>query len=162
MKNLKKLLCILLAVCLLTATVGCAKKDDAKAEEKPGDTMSLDEILTKLEEGLDLPVVEHISLDKDSFAYTAFATWQDGVEAMASEPPMSSVAHSVVVVRAKDSEQASALAKEMEQNADPRKWICVEAEKTAVVAHNATVLLVLSFEDVTDAMVARFNELWNS
>lgn len=160
MKNLKKLLCIVLAVCLLTAMVGCAKKDDAKTEEKPGDTMSLDDILTKIEDGVDLPTVMHTALDKDSFEYIAFAAWQDGVEAMVSEPPMSSVAHSVVIVRAKDEAQAQTLAKEMEQNMNPRKWVCVEAEKSEVIVHNRTILLVMSFEDTEQALKDNFDALW--
>ena len=35
------------------------------------------------------------------------------------------------------------------------------AEKTAVLVHNCTVLLVMSWSNVTDALTANFNALWS-
>ena len=53
------------------------------------------------------------------------------------------------------------LAADVEANLNPAKWVCVEAEKTAVLVHNCTVLLVMSWSDVTDALTANFNALWS-
>ena len=50
---------------------------------------------------------------------------------------------------------------DVEANLNPAKWVCVEAEKTAVLVHNCTVLLVMSWSDVTDALTANFNALWS-
>ena len=53
------------------------------------------------------------------------------------------------------------LAADVEANLNPAKWVCVEAEKTAVLVHNCTVLLVMSWSNVTDALTANFNALWS-
>ena len=58
-------------------------------------------------------------------------------------------------------EEAKKLAADVEANLNPAKWVCVEAEKTAVLVHNCTVLLVMSWSDVTDALTANFNALWS-
>jgi len=64
-------------------------------------------------------------------------------------------------MRAQDAETAKQLAADVEANLNPAKWVCVEAEKTAVLVHNCTVLLVMSWSDVTDALTANFNALWS-
>ena len=74
---------------------------------------------------------------------------------------INAVPHSVVLMRAQDAETAKQLAADVEANLNPAKWVCVEAEKTAVLVHNCTVLLVMSWSDVTDALTANFNALWS-
>lgn len=64
-------------------------------------------------------------------------------------------------MRAQDAETAKKLAADVEANLNPAKWVCVEAEKTAVLVHNCTVLLVMSWSNVTDALTANFNALWS-
>lgn len=76
----------------------------------------------------------------------------DGVEAIAADSLINAVPHSVVLMRAQDAETAKKLAADVEANLNPAKWVCVEAEKTAVLVHNCTVLLVMSWSNVTDAL----------
>ena len=84
-----------------------------------------------------------------------------GSPAESNAKPGDAVAHSVVLMRAQDAETAKKLAADVEANLNPAKWVCVEAEKTAVLVHNCTVLLVMSWSNVTDALTANFNALWS-
>ena len=143
---MKKLTALLLAVLLVFGLAACAGSP-AESNAKPGDTMTLQDILT--------------ALTKDNFEYFAFTAMPDGVEAIAADALINAVPHSVVLMRAQDAETAKKLAADVEANLNPAKWVCVEAEKTAVLVHNCTVLLVMSWSNVTDALTANFNALWS-
>ena len=123
---------------------------------------TLQDILTSITKAVaDLPDTETTALTKDNFEYFAFTAMPDGVEAIAADALINAVPHSVVLMRAQDAETAKKLAADVEANLNPAKWVCVEAEKTAVLVHNCTVLLVMSWSDVTDALTANFNALWS-
>ena len=72
---------------------------------------------------------------------------------------INAVAHSVCLLRAEDAAAAEELAKAVEENADPRKWICVEAEKKVVEQRGDLVLLGMSGTDLADQIVANFQAL---
>ena len=150
---MKKLTALLLAVLLVFGLAACAGSP-AESNAKPGDTMTLQDILTSITKDVaDLPDTETTALTKDNFEYFAFTAMPDGVEAIAADALINAVPHSVVLMRAQDAETAKKLAADVE--------VCVEAEKTAVLVHNCTVLLVMSWSNVTDALTANFNALWS-
>ena len=112
---MKKLTALLLAAMLVFGLAACAGSP-AEPNAKPGDTMTLQDILTSITKDVaDLPDTETTALTKDNFEYFAFTAMPVGVE----------------------------------------------AEKTAVLVHNCTVLLVMSWSNVTDALTANFNALWS-
>lgn len=80
-------------------------------------------------------------------------------EAYVSMPLIGSIAHQVALVRVSDGTDVAALAADMEANLDPRKWVCVEAEKTAVLTKDNMILVVMSTADVVDAATANFEAL---
>ena len=80
----------------------------------------------------------------------------EGAEAYISEPMMGSFAHSVVLVRLPDGQNAEEFASKMRSNADPRKWICVEAEAVKVSTKGNLVLLVMSSEDRVNKITSKF------
>lgn len=64
-------------------------------------------------------------------------------EALASESGVGSIAHSVVLVRTKDNADIEAIKDKIEDNVDPRKWICVGVEEDDVVVENKGNLIIL-------------------
>lgn len=129
-----------------------------------GDEMSLTEIVEELYNGYseeDLPVLETYELTSENFEWVAFIPYVEGYEAVASEPMMSSIAHSVVLVRVPDGTDVESVRSAIEANLNPAKWVCVEAEKTTVIAHNNTILMVMSTVDRVDTISANFDALWN-
>ena len=109
---MKKLTALLLAVLLVFGLAACAGSP-AESNAKPGDTMTLQDILTSITKDVaDLPDTETTALTKDNFEYFAFTAMPDGVEAIAADALINAVAHSVVLMRAQDAETAKKLAAE--------------------------------------------------
>ena len=80
-------------------------------------------------------------------------------EAAVSEAMIGSIPYSMVLVRVKDAANARAVAEKMKAGIDPRKWICVEAEKTIVKQKGDLVLLVMSKAETADAIAANFDKI---
>ncbi len=149
---MKKTVALLLVLILTCAFAGCGGGADSAL-----DSLSLSEIMEKCLDGVaDLPSVADIELNADNFSYFAFTDMPEGAEGLASEAQISAVAHSVVLVRVADKSEAETLAAQMEQNADPNKWICVGAEKVIVTQRGNVVLLVMSWTDTAQAIADNF------
>lgn len=124
------------------------------------DTRSLEELITKVTSNLgEMPVTGNMPLDSENFEFYTFASYIDGAEGIASEPMMSSIAHSVVLVRLPQGEDAQAFANKMKANADPRKWLCVEAEKVSVASKGNLAILVMSDASRVDKIISNFKNL---
>ena len=84
----------------------------------------------------------------------------DNVEyVVASEPMMTSQAYSLMLVKVKDGADANSIAKEMNENVDERKWICVTAEKIYSVASGDVVCLVMSNADTAKTVFESFKTI---
>ena len=153
---MKKLLCLFSILFLSLGVVGCGKKVETKNIEG-----SLEEIMVKLYAGIkeeEMPMmVENTPLTEENFQYYAF-TNAKYKEAIASESMTGSVAHSVVLIRLEDSKDAETVVKEIKEKADPRKWICVEAEKLYVLNKGDLVVLIMSNE-LADTIKTNFENL---
>ncbi len=139
---MKKVIYLFCAILVGGLLVGCA----AKKENIDG---TLPDIMEKLYAGLseeEMPMmVENITLDDENFEYYAFADVKYK-EAIASESMTGSIAHSVVLIRLEDAKDAEQAVEDIKKNADPRKWICVEAENTYVLSKGDLVVLIMSNE----------------
>jgi len=65
----------------------------------------------------------------------------------------------VALVRVSEGTDVAALAANIEANLDPRKWVCAEAEKTAVLTKDNMILVLMSTPEVVDAATANFEAL---
>lgn len=170
MKKLATILAVILSVSVFAA---CSQKpasstpnstpsssSSAPAEKKiEGD---LTELITKLYEGvpedkmvgtMETPVTAETS---ESFTGVTSDKYK---EAVASDAMINAQAHSVVLMRANSAEEAEALAKEVEEKANPNKWICTGAEKKIVDRVGDTVVLIMTFEDIADTIHQNFLNL---
>ena len=85
----------------------------------------------------------------------------DGVEAIDADALINAVPHSVVLMRA-GCRDGQAARHDVEANPEPgQSGGMSRPKKTAVLVHNCTVLLVMSWSDVTDALTTSFNALWS-
>lgn len=157
---MKKLLTIFAAIILVFSLASCKKNEQKDNTSSPVNDMALSDIMAELYKGIDdLPKTMDTELTKDNFESYTFVEYRDGYTGLASEAMIGSIAHSVVLVRLPDEETAKTFAKDMEKNVNPRKWICVEAEKTGIMQSGNTVLLVLSFQNEADAILNNFGKL---
>ena len=80
-------------------------------------------------------------------------------EALASESMTGSIPHSVVLVRVKDGANVEAIKEKIEENVNPRKWICVEAEEVEVESKGNLIILIMSSEATTQKIENSFKNL---
>ena len=95
--------------------------------------------------------------DADSVKYMTGLENGDKLQYLVvSEPMMSSQAYSLVIAKVKDGVDADAVAKEMSENIDTRKWICVSAEKLYATSSGDIVFLVMSSEEMAKPVYNSF------
>ena len=80
-------------------------------------------------------------------------------EALVSESGVGSIAHSVVLVRLNDASKAEETVTKIKENANPRKWICVEASNVIVKSKGDLVILIMSNEELAPRLDANFEGL---
>ena len=80
-------------------------------------------------------------------------------EALASESMIGSIAHSVVLVRTKEGADVEKIKETIKEKVNPRKWICVEAEKVYVESKGDLIILIMSKKELADDIKANFENL---
>lgn len=128
--------------------------------EKPAQTeKSLSDLMTTILSGVETPGYAITELAAEQYPLYLFIDQPKGAQAVTADALIGSIAHSVVLMRLPDGSDVSGIAKSIKDNADPRKWICVEAEKVIVKTKGDLVLLVMSTTDIADAIAANFDAL---
>lgn len=138
MKKTIKLL-LLLVVCMASLT-GCGSKT---IEGELSDIMQ--DIYTDINQE-DMPMLDNfnvLEMAPDNIEYYIGTKDIEYEEIYASEPMMSSVAYSVVLVRMKDGADIEGAKTKIKENVDPRKWICVEVPKEDVIVKSKGDLIIL-------------------
>ena len=126
----------------------------------PADGETLESLMDTILKGVETPKTETMPVEDELWENFVFVKKPEGAEAVVSEALISAIAHSVVLVRTADADEAETLAGEIEKHADPRKWICVEADKVTVSVHDNVILLCMSKTETCDAIVKNFDALW--
>jgi len=129
----------------------------ALAEENKGTSEgnvegTLEEIMTKVYEGIpeeNLPALMDMPVDSENVEGFLGTTEVSFKEALAREPMMSSVPHSVVLVRLNDAKDAPAAVEKIKASVNPRKWICVEASNVIVKSKGDLVILIMVDTEMT-------------
>ena len=127
-----------------------AKPEQTAAPKSAADTLSA--VLS----GIETPRYEIMPIDAESFESFFFVPYVQGAEAVTADALISSTAHSVCLVSLPPNVDAQNFAAQVKQKADPRKWICVEAESVQVKAKGNMVLLVMSDTKTANAIINNF------
>jgi len=145
---------ILLFVILITLT-GCKTKEI----EING---ALPEIMEKLYNGIskeEMPMaIENIELNEENIENYIGTKDIEYESAIASESMVGSIAHSIVLIRAKENSNYEEIAKKIKENANPRKWICVEAENV-IVKNKGNLIVLIMTNDLANKIEENFNNL---
>lgn len=102
------------------------------------------------------PISNDSADNKEFFLGTSDITITEG---MGSEPMISSVAHSLVLIRVPDGIDIKATMDKITKSVDPRKWICVEVKEENVKVVNYGNIIMLIMADNSQAYVDAFNSL---
>lgn len=147
---MRKILIGLLTVLALFTMGACTK------ETKETD---LSTIMNTVYKGLesDVPSTRRETLRDENIEYY-LGTKIDYVEGLASEPDMSSIAHSVVLVKVKDASKMEEIKKQIQENLNPNKWVCVGV-KEIKMASSGDILLVVMDDEIGDKMISNFKNM---
>lgn len=160
---MKKILSIVLVLTMIAGfAAGCAK-----APADNGGSANLTDSLTDIVDKIYAAhPIEISSLSTDAIDITD-TDWMlpqftglssaDGVkEAVISQPMMSSIAYSLVLVRVEDAKNAQSIGQQMKDGINPRRWVCVEADDLAVCGYGDVVMLIMvSSEFASDGLTAQ-------
>lgn len=94
----------------------------------------------------------------ENFTYYFGINYIEGSEALVSEAMITSIAHSVGFMRVPEGSDVAAIAKEIKEKVDPRKWICVGAETVHVEYVGNLIFLVMTSNNA-DGYINAFAEL---
>lgn len=120
-------------------------------------------IVDKVYEGLELfPSLATMELDLTDMEMVTYETGLTSVEdvegIVVSAPMMSSQAYSMILVKVKDASKADLIAKEMNDNINPNKWICVSAEKVYATSSGNVAFLVMTNADMAEDVYESFKK----
>lgn len=160
---MKKFLCAALALLMLVSVLaGCGgnKTESDTAQETTFDG-DLNEYLAQVIDGAVDPemALENIEVPEDLFSWVFFIDPVENAEAVASMPMIGSIPYTVGLIRLSDTESLENVREQIETNMDPRKWVCVEAEKTAVLRRGNLVLMAMGDTATVDKVTANFMAL---
>lgn len=139
----KKISLVLLVIMVTLLCSACGKKEENIKGNLP-------DLMNKLYENLDgfsTENLQQVAFTKDEQEYFIGDVSFDYKDALASEPVMSSVAHSVVLIRLNSSKDAEKAKKEIKEKVDPRKWVCVEVEEKNVIVESKGDLVLLAMDN---------------
>ena len=101
-------------------------------------------------------MLELSTTDAEAFQSYTFVPYVEGMTGVSCEAAMGQ-AHSVVLLNVPEGTDVESLCNDIKANANPRKWICVEAEAVEVAFAGNTILLVMADAVNTPTIVANFN-----
>ena len=113
-------------------------------------------LIGQLYEGIEVPMSENFELTAENFTSFLFIDPIEGARGVKSQAAISVIPHAVVLVELPEGVNAAIVAAQIEQAADPAKWICVHAEKLGVFYSGRFVVMAMSFEAVVDGIEANY------
>lgn len=156
---MKKLWSAILAIILTFSLSACT--GSGNGNDSPNFDGDINELLSQVTEGVTDPEMSLVNpeITDENFSWYFFIDPIEGADAAVSEPVIGSIPHFIGLLRVPESADADAVRADIEKNLDPRKWVCTEAEKTAVVLRGNLILVAMSDRDTVSKATANFNGL---
>ncbi|MEL7610429.1 MAG: hypothetical protein AAGU74_13130 [Bacillota bacterium] len=157
---MKKLIAALLTLLLLAGVAACQSPAAGSNAAVQG---SLEEIMAKIYAGakVEMPELVNTEITGENSKYYLGVENMEFNEALASEPLMNASPHSVCLVRLNDDQDVEAVKKQIKENVDPFKWVCVGVQEDEIVVDNIGDLVVLIMSADADALHESFLTLKN-
>ena len=165
---MNKILALILALTLTIALCACGAKEET-ADQNTSEVKlegSLTDIMAQIYEKApetEMAMGEPMPIDiadADAVKYYLGLDSADGIkEAVFSEPMIGSIAYSVCLVRCEEGADVETVKKNISDNVDARKWICVTAEKVIVNNCGDVVILVMTEAKTAEGIYNAFAEI---
>lgn len=170
---MKKTIIILMMLVAMTTVAACGKKEstvesssEVITETEESEMVNLEGTLEELLEKIYANVDNEMNLgpatpvameDPEQVKYMLGLDSADGVvEAITSEPMMSSMAYSLALVKVEDGADVESIMANIHVGVDARKWICVEAEKIVAMNSGDVILMIMTETVLADSIVESF------
>ena len=112
-------------------------------------------LVNELYEGVDIEFnTLEVELTAANFSQFVFIDYIEGTTGVVSQAMISAIPHAVVLLELPEGADASAVAAEIEAEADPARWICVAAEKADVFYSGNFIVFAMATADVVDGIGA--------
>lgn len=165
---MKKAICMILALTLALSLAACGEKAPQTVNTTLDGTP--EQIIEKIyaahtEKEMKLPLMTmEVDLqDTDSLSYNMGLDSGDRLSAAAISEPMMGQAYSLVVARVKDAADAEQMAKDLYENVDTNKWICVEADtKTAAYYGDVVMFFMVNSTFAESATTESIGQAFNT
>ena len=155
MKKVKNIMYVFSAFLLVLGLTGCGGNKNVQG--------TLEEIMEKVyanvPEDQRPMMLGNIEVTDENVAMYLGTEDIEFEEALASEPAVSSIAHSVVLIRVKDNANVELIKEKIEKNAPIRKWLCTEPEEVEVESKGDLIILIMSSESTTEKIENTFKNL---
>ena len=126
-------------------------------------TMTLEEIIDQMyvQSGLEFPGTMKSELTPENMNYMLGVDNFKYLDGLASEPMMSSQAHSIVLFTVEDGSDIETIKADIKANVDGRKWICVGVEPENILVENVGNHIVLIMDLESEALMTAFLDIMN-
>lgn len=139
-------------------------QDEATEDDSiESDEKSLEEIVEQMYAltGLEFPKMMNTELTLENMEYMLGVSNFEFIKGISSEPMMSSQASSIVLLTVSDDLDIEVIKKDIKENVDGRKWICVGVEDEHILVDHVGDLIVLIMNENSEALMNAFHEVMN-
>ena len=176
--KMKKFLVIGLAVALSACLVGC-KDDEVQPNPNPsgnnnqqtvvgtatgdvsGDMITM---MTKGEVMVNAPFQDYLNAEiSEAYVGLTKEEYEENIEeGVFYESMMSPANQSYCLLKVKEGADVASLQELVFQKANPRKWICMSADRVLVMADDSYIMLAMGTQEACDALKTEFEALAGS
>lgn len=142
-KSKKLLLSLLIIPFIAIALTACSKNVEGNLSDLMDKVYSEVYIDVAEDERPYLETFDALEVAPDNLEYYIGTTDIEYEEIYVTEPAMSSIAHSTVLIRMKDGADIEAAKTKIKDSVNPRKWLCVEVPEDEVIVKNKGNLIIL-------------------
>ena len=161
---MKKFIAIFMTILMLFSLVGCSS---SKVERDPVLSEDLTKVLEKVYETAELDddfrqALQHyqtVELDDSNIKEYLGDADVKFTEGLCSAPMMSSIPYELILLKLDEGSDVDAVKAALKENANPRKWLCVEAEEVVVENIDNTVLFLMANESEATPIKEAFMNL---
>lgn len=165
---MKKMIALLLVLTVALGMAACGGKSGGEQTAAENLQGSMEELITAINDKhakVELPLMS-MTLDlsdADAIAYNTGLSEADKITEAAVSEPMMGQPYSLVLVRVAEGTDAAAVAQEMFDNVDGRKWVCMEADTRIAASYgDVAMFFMVSSEFAEQVSTATMLEAFKS
>lgn len=148
-----------LVIMLMFAACGGNAGDTDEPKELTG---TLEEIITEMHQAVPEELSEQVvftEITDENVAYFLGTDEVEYTEALAAEPMIGVIPHSIVLLRVEEGTDIDATVELIRENADGQKWICVGVPEDKVLVSNVGHTIALVIDENSEDIMKIFEEM---